>query len=84
MGGLQSTKDVANANPELFWCVNAHIKCTPCDFVADCKIFMSLMEVHFPRTPLSTNAHSVICRAKYEIEMMGALHIELGIERTAR
>ena len=43
---------------------------------------MSLMEVHFPRTSLSTNAHSVVCRAKYEIEMMGALLMELGIERT--
>ncbi len=43
---------------------------------------MSLMEVHFPRTSLSTNAHSVVCRAKYDMEMMGALLMELEIERT--
>ncbi len=43
---------------------------------------MSLMEVHFPRTSLSTNAHSVVYCAKYEMEMMGALLMELGNERT--
>ena len=43
---------------------------------------MLSMEVHFPRTSLSINAHSVVCRAKYEMKMMGALLMELGIERT--
>jgi hypothetical protein len=52
------------------------------EYVADCNVLMSLLEVHFPRTSLSTNAHSAVCRAKYEMEMMGALLMELGIERT--
>jgi hypothetical protein len=82
MGGLQCTKDVAGAYPELLLCVNEPIKWTRNDYVADWKGFMSLMEIHFPRTSLSTNAHSDICRAKYEMEMMGAFLMELGIERT--
>jgi hypothetical protein len=82
MSGLQCTKDVAGADPELHWCVNERITWTRNDYVADCKVFMSLMEVHFPRTSLSTNAHSAVCRAKYEMEMMGALLMELGFERT--
>mgnify|MGYP006213078299 CR=1 FL=1 len=71
--GLQCTKDVADVDLELLWCVNERIKCTRYDYVADCKVFMSLMEVNFPRTSLSTNAHSVVCRVKYEMEMTGAL-----------
>ena len=43
---------------------------------------MPLTEVHFPQTSLSTNAHSVVYCAKYEMEMMGALLMELGNERT--
>jgi hypothetical protein len=82
MGGLQCTKDVAGADPELLLCRNERIKWTRNDYAADCKVFMSLMEVNFPRTSLSTNAHSAVCRAKYEMEMMGALLMELGIERT--
>ncbi len=49
---------------------------------ADCAVFLTLFERHFPRTSLSTNAHSAVCRAIYEMEMMGAIIIELGIERT--
>jgi hypothetical protein len=82
MDELQCPKDVAGADPELLLCVNERIKWTRNDYVADCKVFTSLMEVHFPRTSLSTNAHSDVCRAKYEMEMMGALLMELGIERT--
>jgi hypothetical protein len=82
LGGLQCTKEVADADPELLYCVNERIKATRYDYEADCKVFMALMEVHFPRTSLSTNAHSAVCRAKYEMEMMGALILELGIERT--
>ena len=82
IGGLRCTKDVADADPELLYAVNERIKMTRYEYVADCNVLMSLLEVHFPRTSLSTNAHSAVCRAKYEMEMMGALLMELGIERT--
>jgi len=82
VGGFQCTKDVVNADPELLYCVNERINGAGYEYVEDCNVFMSLMEVHFPRTTLSTKVHSVVCRAKCEMEMMGALRMELGIERT--
>ncbi len=51
-------------------------------YKADCIIFSTLFESHFPRASLSTNAHSSACRVVYEMEMMGALLMELGMERT--
>ena len=67
--------------PNFVFFVSERIKGARYEYVADCNICMSLMEVHFLRTSLSTNAHSVVYRAKYEMEIMGALLMELGIER---
>jgi len=57
IGGFQSTKVVADVDPELLYRVNERRKGARYEYVADCNVFMSLMEVHFPRTSLSTNAH---------------------------
>ncbi len=45
---------------------------------ADCAVFLTLFERHFPRASLSTNVHSAAFRAIYEMDMLGALLMELG------
>jgi hypothetical protein len=51
-------------------------------YMADCTVFLTLFERHFPRASLSTNAHLVACQVVYEMDMMGSLLMELGIEKT--
>ena len=62
--------------------MNNDIKESRNAYRADCAVFLTLFERHFPRSSLSTNAHSTACRVVYEMDMMGALLMELGIERT--
>ena len=82
MKKLRCTKDAADEDPGNLDDVNRRIAASRYEYEADCTMFLALFEVYFPRTSLSTNAHSAACRAKYEMEMMGALLLELGIERT--
>ncbi len=82
LGGLRCTKTRADEDPDYFNGVNIAIAQSRNAYRADCEVFLTLFERHFPRSLLSTNAHSAACRAIYEMEMVGALIMELGIERT--
>ncbi len=82
LGGLRCTKARADEDPGALNDMNIAITQSRNAYRADCAVFLTLFERHFPRSSLSTNAHSAACRAIYEMEMMGALIMELGIERT--
>jgi hypothetical protein len=82
LGGLRCTKAQADEVPGALNHVNNAITESRNAYMADCAVFLTFFERHFPRASLSTNAHSVTCRDVYEIDMMGALLMELGIERT--
>jgi hypothetical protein len=82
LAGLRCTKARADEDPDYLNAVNNAIKESRNAYRADCAVFLTLFERHFPRSSLSTNAHSAACRAVYEMDMMGALLMELGIERT--
>ena len=80
--GLRCTKEESDLIPGLLQDTNETIKRTREEYKSDCFVFLKLFETHFPHSSLSTNAHSAICRVVYEMEMMWALIMELGIERT--
>jgi hypothetical protein len=75
------TKAMEDAEPGTLDRVNRAIKQCRDNYKADITVAMQLMEIHFPKSCLSSNAHSAVCRAVHEISMMGAILPELGIER---
>jgi len=78
---LVCTDDMEAANPGTLDRVNQAIKEARENYKADITVALQLMEIHFPKSSLSSNAHSAVCRAVHEMAMMGAILPELGIER---
>ncbi len=79
---LRCTKEYEDLIPGELDRTNEKIRRSRDEYKSDCFVFLKLFETHFPRSSLSTNAHSAICRAVHEMDMMGALLIELWIEKT--
>jgi hypothetical protein len=72
---------VEDAEPGTLDRVNMAIKQCRENYKADITVAMKLMEIHFPKSCLSSNAYSVVCIAVYEMSMMDDILPELRIER---
>ena len=76
------TQDLEDRFPGTLERVNQLIRESRDNYKADIFIAFTLMEIHFPKSSLSSNGHTAVCRGTHELETLGAHLPELGIERT--
>ena len=84
LGQFSISQEAAIADPILLKVSNEAIMESRLNYKADCTVFLQLFELHFLETSLLTSAHAALSRSVHEMMMMGAIDLDLVIERTVK